>query len=103
MATSAPPSQKPYPAGAAAAALAAGVLPGTQGSGIHLGFLSDKKWADPSVRLSAPTMRSLTEVFRFQNMSKVQAATLDDLLRGDDVFAKAKTGACSYARLFPKG
>ena len=67
------------------------------------GFRSENRWTDPSVRLSAPTMRSLVEVFQFQQMSKVQAATLDNLLRGDDVFAKAKTGECCYARLFPRG
>jgi hypothetical protein len=91
-----PAARRAYPAGAAEAALAAGAIagaPGTQGSGINLAFLSEKKWADADVRLSPPTARALAEVFRFSHLSKVQAATLPLLLGGSDVFAKAKTGA----------
>lgn len=64
-------------------------------SAIDERFLSTLTWTDPAIgsRLSAPTMRALTEIFRFQRLSKVQAATLPGLLEGKDVFAKAKTGA----------
>ena len=40
--------------------------------------------------------RALRESFRFEFMSKVQDATLELLLRGEDVFAKAKTGGKSH-------
>ncbi len=76
-----------------AALPAAGNVSGT--SGIDERFLSPLKFTDPAFasRLSAPTRRALAEVFKFERMSKVQAATLPLLLDGKDVFAKAKTGA----------
>ena len=43
-------------------------------------------------QLSPEIYRALRESFRFEFMSKVQDATLDGLLRGEDCFAKAKTG-----------
>ena len=77
-----------FPAGGAAG----GAAVGTQGSGIHTAFLSTKRWNDADIALSPPTMRALTESFKFEFLSKVQAATRPLLLRGEDVFAKAKTG-----------
>ena len=67
---------------------------GTAGSGISTAFLSEKRWLDADIaRLLSPgTVRALTESFRFTYLSKVQEASLPLLLRGDDVFAKAKTG-----------
>ncbi len=52
------------------------------------------KWTDPSIAsvLSDGARRALSEAFRFEFLSKVQAATLPLLLRGEDCFAKAKTG-----------
>jgi ATP-dependent RNA helicase MSS116, mitochondrial len=57
-------------------------------------FLSDQLWTNPVIAgaLSVPTRRALAELFGFSRMSKVQAASLPLLLRGDDCFAKAKTG-----------
>lgn len=67
---------------------------GSGGSGISEAFLSDKLWTDKDIAplLSAATRRALAEAFGFHRMSKVQAASLAMLLRGDDCFAKAKTG-----------
>jgi len=42
--------------------------------------------------LSVPLQRAIRETFKFEFMSKVQEATLELLLSGEDVFAKAKTG-----------
>ena len=42
--------------------------------------------------ISKETLRALTEVFKFESASAIQAATLPVTLRGSDVFAKAKTG-----------
>ena len=63
---------------------------GTGGSGISKAFLSEKRWADPSVSglLSRGTQRALAEGFKFEHLSKVQEATLPLLLTGGcrDVF-----------------
>jgi len=60
---------------------------------IDLTFLSDQTYAGVAPKLSAPTNRAMAEAFRFTHLSKVQAATLDTLLAGGDVFARAKTGS----------
>jgi ATP-dependent RNA helicase MSS116, mitochondrial len=60
---------------------------------IDLSFLSDQTYAGVAPKLSAATNRAMGEAFRFTHLSKVQAATLDTLLAGGDVFARAKTGS----------
>jgi hypothetical protein len=71
------------PAELAAAAAAAGA---------PQAFLSERRWAEVQAQLSPPLYRALRETFGFERLAKVQGATLELLLRGEDVFAKAKTG-----------
>ena len=57
-------------------------------------FLSTDKFTDPVIaRRLVATSRALREAFKFELMSKVQAATLPLVLDGRDLFAKAKTGS----------
>jgi ATP-dependent RNA helicase MSS116 len=70
---------------------AAATVSGT--SGIDARFLSELKWSDPSIAPLIPTCRSaIDQVFKFPNLSKVQAATLPIASSGQDCFGKAKTG-----------
>eukprot|EP00906_Rhabdomonas_costata_P030351 RCo042888 len=57
-------------------------------------FLSTMRFTDPSIaaHMNAATQRALRETFRFEWMTKVQAATLPAICTGKDVFGKAKTG-----------
>lgn len=74
-------------------------------SGMDSRFLSELTWNDPSILPMIPSCKkALTEVFKFTNLSKVQAATLPlvgavttsasgaVLGGGQDCFGKAKTG-----------
>ncbi len=58
-------------------------------------FLSTRKFTNANVRaqLSNATFKALTEGFKYITMSKIQAATLEPMLTGDDFFAKSKTGS----------
>lgn len=51
---------------------------------------SDVKFTDTP--LSSGSIEALTKVLGFVNLTKVQAATLPDIMLGKDVLAKAKTG-----------
>ncbi len=59
------------------------------------GFLSTRKWTNANVRaqLSNSTFKAMTKGFQYLHLSKVQAATLEPMLAGDDFFAKSKTGS----------
>ena len=62
-------------------------------SGMDSRFLSTVRWDDPTVAPLIPNCRrALVEVFKFQTLSKVQAATIIPACKGADVFGKAKTG-----------
>jgi ATP-dependent RNA helicase MSS116 len=60
---------------------------------MNAAFLSDVAWNTITHKVSPPTSRAISEVFRFERMSKVQADTLPVVMEGKDVFAKAKTGS----------
>ena len=77
-----PPPQSALPGKAASAAAA----------GASQAFLSERRWAEVQAQLSPPLYRALREAFKFERLAKVQDATLELLLRGEDVFSKAKTG-----------
>jgi hypothetical protein len=64
----------------------------TATAGASQAFLSERRWAEVQAQLSPPLYRALREAFLFDRLAKVQGATLELLLRGEDVFAKAKTG-----------
>ena len=74
---------------------AAAPVSGSSGTGaMSKAFLSDVRFSDPAIAPRLPaTSRALREAFRFDAMSKVQAATLPLILDGFDLFAKAKTGS----------
>ena len=69
--------------------------PSNQTSTRSSAFLSDKRFSDASVKtvLSANTLQAVKQVYGYVRLSKIQAATMHDLLAGRDVFAKARTGA----------
>jgi len=52
--------------------------------------LSDKKFTD--IPLSSGSIDALTQILKFDFMTKVQAATCPIILQGKDLVAKAKTG-----------
>lgn len=61
--------------------------------------MSDKQFSD--LPLTAESQRALSEVLGFNQMTKVQDATLPVILKGGDVMAKAKTGTGAFRPLHP--
>lgn len=55
-------------------------------------FLSNSLFADYEHCISVSTLKAIDEVFSFDKMTVVQQATVEELCKGHDVFAKAKTG-----------
>jgi ATP-dependent RNA helicase MSS116, mitochondrial len=93
--TLAAPTPLLQPAATAATVGAPPLVPVPVSGAMAVGFLSPRRWTDADVaRLLSPATRAaVADGFGFEHLSKVQAATLELLLRGEDVFAKAKTGS----------
>jgi hypothetical protein len=60
------------------------------GPRVDASFLSAGRFS--ALGLSAPTTRSMKEVFGFDSMTVVQHSTMPVILQGKDVLARAKTG-----------
>jgi hypothetical protein len=66
-------------------------LPHTAAPRIDASFMSLGRFS--GLGLSAPTSKSMKEVFGFDSMTVVQHSTIPAILEGKDVLARAKTGA----------